>query len=117
MVQERSRMLGDVFNGLAFFLKDEIAYDDKAKAKYLTPEIKPVVTELIEELNKLSSFDDIKALEGIFSALIEKHNIKMKNIAQAVRVLLTGTDISPGVFEILSIMGKDRALKRLKVDF
>jgi glutamyl-tRNA synthetase len=41
----------------------------------------------------------------------------MKNIAQAVRVLLTGTDVSPGVFEILAIMGKDRVFKRLRKEF
>jgi glutamyl-tRNA synthetase len=116
MVQERSRMLGDVFKGLEFFLRDELVYDEKAKAKYLTPEITPVFKELIDELNKLSSFDDMKAIETIFNGLIAKHNIKMKNIAQAVRVLLTGTDISPGVFEILSIMGKERSLIRLKKD-
>jgi len=117
MIQERSRMLGDVFKGLEFFLKEEVAYDDKAKAKYLTPEIQPVVNELIGELNKLSSFDDVKAIEVIFNGLVEKHNIKMKNIAQATRVLLTGTDISPGVFEILSIMGKERSMNRLKKNF
>ncbi len=117
MVQERSRMLGDVYKGLEFFLVENIVFDDKAKTKYLTVEIKPVLTELIAELQKLSSFNDIKAIEGIFGALIEKHNIKMKNIAQAVRVLLTGTDVSPGVFEILSIMGKERSLKRLREEF
>ena len=114
MVQERSRMLGDVFAGLEFFLKDEVTYDEKAYSKHMTPEIKPVVIELCNELEKLSSFDDIHTLEDIFKGLIEKHSIKMKNIAQAVRVLLTGIDVSPGVFEILSIMGKERALNRLK---
>jgi len=117
MAQERSKMLMDVYNGIEFFLKEEVTYNEQAVAKYLTPEIKPVVVELCTSLEKMSSFDDEKAIEELFKALIEKYNIKMKNIAQAARVLLTGTDVSPGVFEILSIMGKERALKRLKKVF
>jgi len=114
MIQERSKMLGDVYKGLEFFLKDTVEYDEKAKAKHLTPEIKPVVQELVDELNKLSSFDDINKIETIFTTLIEKHNIKLKHLAQAVRVLITGTDVSPGIFEIMSLMGKERTLKRLQ---
>lgn len=117
MVQERSKFLMDVYNGIEFFIKEEVTYNEQAVAKYLTPEIKPVVSELCAGLEKLSSLSDEKILEELFKGLIEKHNIKMKNIAQAVRVLLTGTDVSPGVFEILSIMGKDKALKRLSKGF
>ncbi|MEI6079572.1 MAG: glutamate--tRNA ligase [bacterium] len=115
MVQERSKFLGDAYKGLEFFLKDKIEYDPKAYEKYITPEIKPVLSELKGELEKLSSLDDLKAVEAIFTALIEKHNINLKNIAQATRVLITGTDISPGIFEIITMMDKKKVLERLSV--
>lgn len=117
MVQERSKFLMDVYNGIEFFLKEEVTYNEQAVAKYLTPEIRPVIYELCAELEKMPTFNDEKAIEELFKSLIEKHSIKMKNIAQAVRVLLTGTDVSPGVFEILCIMGKERAFKRLRKEF
>jgi len=114
MVQERSKMLPDVYKGIEFFLRDEVAFDEAACKKYLTPEIKPVIDELCEEFKKLSTLSDHKTLEDIFTVLVEKHQIKLKNIAQACRVLITGGDVSPGIFEIMSLMDKDRVIKRLK---
>ncbi|MCX6111993.1 MAG: hypothetical protein NTY22_01730 [Proteobacteria bacterium] len=115
MVQERSKFLGDVYKGIEFFLKDKIEYDTKAYEKYITPEIKPVVAELRAELEKLFSLSDLKTIENIYTALMEKHNIKLKNIAQATRVLITGTDVSPGIFEILTLMDKKKILERLTI--
>jgi glutamyl-tRNA synthetase len=115
MVQERSKFLGEVYKGLEFFLNDKIEHDPKAYEKYITVEIKPVVAELKAELEKMSTLTDVKAVESVFTALIEKHNIKLKNIAQATRVLITGTDVSPGIFEIITMMDKKKVLERLTV--
>lgn len=114
MVQERSKFLGDVYKGLEFFLKDKIEHDPKAYEKYITPEIKPVLNELVSELEKLKSLEDLKEIEAVYTKLIEKHNIKLKSIAQATRVLITGTDVSPGIFEILTMMDRKVVLERLK---
>jgi glutamyl-tRNA synthetase len=115
MVQERSKFLGEVYKGLEFFLNDKIEHDPKAYEKYITVEIKPVVAELKAELEKMSTLTDVKAVESVFTALIEKHNIKLKNRAQATRVLITGTDVSPGIFEIITMMDKKKVLERLTV--
>jgi glutamyl-tRNA synthetase len=115
MVQERSKFLGEVYKGLEFFLNDKIEYDPKAYEKYITIEIKPVIAELKAELEKMPMLTDVKAVEAVFTALIEKHNIKLKNIAQATRVLITGTDISPGIFEIITMMDKKKVLERLTI--
>ena len=114
MVQERSKMLPDVYKGIEFFLKDEITTEEAAVKKHITPEIKPVILELIEALNSTDCLSDHKVLEEVFSGLIQKHNIKLKNIAQACRVLITGGDVSPGIFEIMVLMGKEKVTKRLK---
>ncbi|MEO0279188.1 MAG: glutamate--tRNA ligase, partial [candidate division WOR-3 bacterium] len=51
--------------------------------------------------------------------VIEKHGIKLKDIAQAVRLALTGKTVSPGLVEILLLTGKEKSVKRIKkaVDF
>lgn len=113
MVQERSKMLPDVYKGIEFFLKDDLMKDESAANKHLTEEIKPVIRELVEELDKVGSLSDQKVLEGIFASLIQKHNLKLKNIAQACRVLITGSDVSPGIFEIMALMDKKKVIKRL----
>ena len=113
MVQERSRMLNDVYKGIEFFIKDEIVIDENAYKKYIGQEVLPIVADLIEGIKGIQDISDHNSLEAVFKSLIEKHNIKLKIIAQACRVLITGTDVSPGIFEIMSLMGKDKVLKRL----
>jgi glutamyl-tRNA synthetase len=113
MVQERSKMLNDVYKGIEFFIKDEIIIDENAYKKYIGQEVLPIVADLIEGIKGIQDISDHNSLEAVFKSLIEKHNIKLKIIAQACRVLITGTDVSPGIFEIMSLMGKDKVLKRL----
>ena len=113
MVQERSRMLNDVYKGIEFFIKDEIVIDENAYKKHIGQEVLPIVADLIEGIKGVQDISDHNSLEAVFKSLIEKHNIKLKIIAQACRVLITGTDVSPGIFEIMSLMGKDKVLKRL----
>jgi len=55
-----------------------------------------------------------KSLEGAFVALMEETGLKLGKIAQPVRVALSGKTASPGIFEIIEIMGKDRVVSRLK---
>jgi glutamyl-tRNA synthetase len=65
----------------------------------------------------LSSSDghfEEKALEELFRRLADERKVKLKVLAQAVRVALTGRTASPGLFEIMNILGKDVVLKRLR---
>ena len=52
-------------------------------------------------------------IEKVFISIIEKHGIKLGNLAQPVRVAVTGKTESPGIFEVLEIIGKEKTLKRL----
>ncbi|HHI96606.1 MAG TPA: glutamate--tRNA ligase, partial [Thermodesulfatator atlanticus] len=88
-------------------------YEEKAARKFLTPKIVPILAELIKELENLPSFEE-KDLERLFRGLAEKHQIKLKHIAQPVRVALTGRTVSPGLFEIMDVLGRETVLKRLR---
>jgi len=57
---------------------------------------------------------DEKKIQAIFEDLVKDNNIKLGAIAQPVRVALTGGTISPGIFETMQMLGKERILKRLK---
>ena len=67
----------------------------------------------------ITSHLEEKKLEEYFRNLAEESGIKLKNIAQAVRVALTGKTVSPGLFEIIKVLRKERVEKRLKkaIDF
>jgi glutamyl-tRNA synthetase len=114
IVQERAKKLSDVFNGVKFLLFKDLEINISAKEKYLKESIRPAINDLIKEFETKNDLNDHLFLEEVFKSIIKKHEIKMKDLAQAVRVLLTGTDVSPGIFDILAVMKKDLVLKRLK---
>ncbi len=75
-------------------------------------DLKVVFKEFIFELSKIDDFNESN-IEIVFKNILEKYNLKMKKLAISSRVLLTGVDKSPSVFEIMSILGKDLSLCRL----
>ena len=114
----RSKTLKAMAESALFYFKDEISYDDKAANKFLRPGVLPSIQLLIQTLQALDRFEE-KDLEGAFLAVMEQTGLKLGKIAQPVRIALTGKTASPGIFEIIEILGKDRVISRLKkaVDF
>ncbi len=109
----RSKTLKDMAADALFYFKDDIAYEEKAAKKFLKPTALEPLTLLIQQLEKLTDFSE-KALEGAFVAVMEKTGLKLGKIAQPVRVALTGRAASPGIFEIIAIIGRQRVIERLK---
>ena len=116
-VKTRSKTLKEMAEMLHFYLTDKIEYEPKGAKKFLVPEIAPILKKIAEDLKELPLEE--KIFEEYFRSLPDKTGIKLKNIAQAVRVALTGRTVSPGLFEIIKVLGKERVEKRLKkaVDF
>jgi glutamyl-tRNA synthetase len=78
----------------------------------LTIEIREAFVRLIRELSELEVFDE-KSLEPVFRKIAADLGIKLGKLAQPVRIALTGAAISPGLFEIIDVLGKKTVLKRL----
>jgi glutamyl-tRNA synthetase len=109
----RSKTLVEMADAAGFYYKDAIDYDEKAAQKNLTDAAATPITLLIEKLEPLDTFDE-KNLEAAFTRVMEITGLKLGKIAQPVRVALTGGTVSPGIFEILAVLGKERVLARLK---
>ncbi len=92
---------------------DEIEFDPEAAKKFLTPEIREVFARLTGELSNLEVFDE-KNLEPVFRKIAADMGIKLGKLAQPVRVALTGGTISPGLFEIIDVLGKETVFERLR---
>lgn len=112
-LKERSRTLIELANSLRYYISEDIEYDEKAKARFLNKKGQELLIELKDNLTSISDFSAQK-LEKVFKAIIEKHNIKLGDLAQPVRVAITGGTESPGIFEVLEIVGKEKTLKRLE---
>jgi glutamyl-tRNA synthetase len=111
-LQERAKTLVELANSLRYYIAEDVQYDEKAKAKFLNEKSLPYLQELTEaiEPGDFSTFE----VEAIFKAIVEKHGIKLGALAQPVRVAMTGGTESPGIFEVLEVIGKEKTLRRLE---
>ncbi len=108
----RTKTLKEMAEAGRFYFEDRVQYEEKAAGKFLKPAAAEPLKLLREKLSALSSFDE-PALEGAFQAVMEQTGLKLGKIAQPVRVALTGKTASPGIFEVVSIIGKEKVLGRL----
>ena len=109
----RSKTLRDMAEDAMFYFQDEIVYDEKAAKKFLSPSALGPVRELIKQLEQLDQFGE-KDLEDAFKKVMEITELKLGKIAQPVRVALTGKTASPGIFEIIEVLEKERVMSRLE---
>ena len=108
----RSRTLGEMAEGALFYFQGKITYEEKADRKFLKPNILEHLEGIKARLERLDDFT-LEGLEEIFKAFLEERQIKLGKIAQPLRIALTGKTVSPGIFEIMVVLGKEKVLDRL----
>ena len=109
---ERSKTLPDFITQSHFLFVDELSYDEKAVAKFLKPEIKPVLQEFTDKLEDLSVWDK-EVIHQVIVDVAAQFELKMGKLAQPVRVCVTGSTVSPSLDLTLKLLGKEKALQRL----
>ncbi|MFZ1983447.1 MAG: glutamate--tRNA ligase [Desulfatitalea sp.] len=112
-LQARSKTLLEMALQAHFYYTEPIVLEEQAAKKFLKAEVLEPLKHLTTQLSALAAFGE-KELEAIFVQVMEKFAIKLGKIAQPVRVALTGTTVSPGIFEIMIVLGKQRVLSRLE---
>lgn len=110
-LQERAKTLIELVDAASYYLHEPIDIDPKAAAKHLAP----VNREALQDLRRsLAENGDWTAagIHRVFEGVMERHQLPLGKIAQPVRVVLTGGTVSPGIFEIAEVIGRDRVLAR-----
>lgn len=112
LVRERGRTLAELAEKAAFLFRPDIVPEEKAAAQWLSADGLNTLRLLRD---KLAAHDDFyeEGLASFFKRVVEETGVKMKKVAQPLRVALTGTTASPGLYEIMALMGKDRVMKRV----
>ncbi len=109
----RSKTLADMAEGAHFYFRETIEFDEKAAKKFLRPVSLEPMRLLTEKLTQLKEFTEA-GLEDVFKQVMDQTEIKLGKIAQPVRVALTGGTVSPGIFEIIAVLGRETTLRRLQ---
>jgi glutamyl-tRNA synthetase len=111
-LKERAKTLLDIIDGARFLFGDRpIQLDDKAQA-LLTGEARLLLRELAAELSTVEPWN-AETTEHAVRGFAERHGAKLGAVAQPLRAALTGRTTSPGIFEVLTILGNAESLGRL----
>jgi glutamyl-tRNA synthetase len=111
MYQERAKTLVDLV-AQSRYLFQPVQLDPTARDKFLTPESKPILQAIRDEVAALDPLDAAK-LEKLFHGAAQSRGLGLGKVAQPVRVALTGGTASPGIYEVILVLGKEEALRRL----
>ena len=113
LVKERAKTLVDMVDWVRPYFGQTVTFDDEAAKKFLTPAIAPVLSKLLARFEAFQTFSKGEWEES-FQQLVEEEGMKMGQLAQPVRVALTGRTASPGLFEVMNVLGRERTLLRLQ---
>ncbi|MFZ5861593.1 MAG: glutamate--tRNA ligase [Nitrospirota bacterium] len=109
--RERSKTLADIVDAAVMYLPGRREFDPAAASKCLTAESLPFLKRFHALLDQTPFSKD--AHEAMFAALIAETGQKMAALAQPLRVALTGKTVSPGIYDVLRLLGKAEALTRI----
>ena len=110
--RERCRTLLEMAEKSKFFYADITGYNEKDAAKHLSAKAVPILAGLIESLSALSDWQ-AEAIHAAVHATAEKLALKLGDVAQPIRVAISGAAVSPPIDQTLQLLGREKSLKRL----
>ncbi len=101
-------------NLASFFFVDKVYYDEAAVKEFLsTSEVAEYLKKFKQALEKIDPFEH-KVIEESIRGLVKDMGIKAGDVIHPVRVALTGGTVSPGIFEVIEFLGKEKSVARLE---
>lgn len=112
--KDRMRVLDDIVKQYAFFFCEIPEYDEAAVEKHLSQDgVEKTLAQLAERLGQADPFN-VENCEHITRTLQAEAGLETKQLIHPTRVAITGKSVSPPLFDVMAVLGKDRVLKRLE---
>ncbi|MFA7428623.1 MAG: glutamate--tRNA ligase [Rhodospirillaceae bacterium] len=112
-LKQRAKTVVELAELAAFYVRPRpLPYDDKA-LKLLDADGKAILTDLMPRLGAQSPFTR-EALEDLVRVYAEEKALKLGKVAQPLRAALSGSTVSPPIFEVMELLGRDASLARLQ---
>ena len=113
-IRPRVKRLDQFVEELRPFLQPEVEYDQAAVSKHLgKPEVAVSLAEFADALMAIEPFNSAE-LEATLRSFAESRGVKAATLIHAVRVAVTGRAVSPGLFDVLELMGRERVTTRVR---
>jgi glutamyl-tRNA synthetase len=112
IAQEKAQTLAEVWPLIGFLFEEPVT-DEKAWRKVMKDGALPLLRDALAALRDAPSFEP-EELERALGRVLAEHDVKPGKLYQPIRVAITGTSVSPGIFESLAALGRERTLERLE---
>ena len=114
LLKPRAKRLQDFADETPYLFNDQIAFDTAAVEKHFGDDnARVLMRDLADRLSSAQPFDKA-VLETELRAFAAERTVKVGAVIHPARVALTGRSISPGLFELMELLGRERTLERLR---
>jgi glutamyl-tRNA synthetase len=111
-LKQRAKTLVELADSALFYLRSGPLPINEAAQKILTGDARALLGRLLAALSGLNDWTEA-VLEAEVNRLAEAEGLKLGKVAQPLRAALTGSNVSPGIFEVAAILGRDETLRRI----
>ena len=111
LLQERAKTLLDIKAGVELIVNAPSSYDEKAMKKFVNDESKALLAQYLAEFKE--DLENTSEFEHFTMEFLNSKGKTLKDLAQNVRIALTGGSVSPGIFEMMEVLGASEVKKRI----
>ena len=113
-LKNKAKTLEDIYNNSNYIIQDNVSIN-KDDLKLLDDKAKKVITEFSNNISSIEILNK-ENLEPIINDLIKSHETNFKGVGQPLRIVLTGSKFGPGIYDIITSLGKNEVMKRLSLN-
>jgi glutamyl-tRNA synthetase len=112
LIQERTKLLSEIAGQVRFLFVDEVDFDDDSWNKVMTADTAAVLDAALARLTELEDWSAAD-IEASLRSMLEELGLNARKGLQPLRVALTGSTVSPPLFESMTVLGREATLQRL----
>ncbi len=112
-VRVRVKTLQEVADAAVYFFKDLDGYDEKGVSKHFKPEAAGLLEKCLAGLEADTVFD-LASTEAVYNKVAADNGLSLGKVIHPTRLALTGRTVSPGMFDVMVLLGKDKTLARIR---
>ncbi len=112
VVRVRVKTLQEVADASTYFFKDVTEYDAKGVAKHFKPESVAILEQCIAAIEADDVYD-LATTEAAYNKIAADNDLSLGKVIHPTRLALTGRTVSPGMFDVMVLLGKEKTLDRL----
>ena len=110
-LKNKAKTLEDIYSNSKYIIQDKVSINQD-DLKLLDNKAKKIISEFSNDIAKIEKLNK-ETLEPIINSLIKSNETNFKGVGQPLRIILTGSKFGPGIYDIISSLGKNEVLKRL----